>query len=289
MRNLSRLGKVEFSNRRKNRLIGQFPFASYRREKIIEESETKHPLLTNFVATSEDGLKFWLVKFVAEVRCSDGKPYPPNSLYQICCGLGHALHVADRSEIDIFNSPGFAMFCDTLDSCMKELKATGNFEVKQAEPITGEVEDLLWQKGLLGDSNLQTLLDTLVFYIVLYFTLRSGQEHRHLRHQPSQLHLVEPPCGIPYLVYKEDVSKTNQGGLKHRKKNPKEVVQYAKSENPDRCIVRLYKLYNQKCPSNRPLDAFYLKPKVNPKSDGCWYNARAVGHNILAGTVKCLC
>ena len=67
MRNLSRLGKVEFPNRRKNRLIGQFPFASYRREKIIEESETKHPLLTNFVATSEDGLKFWLVKFVAEV------------------------------------------------------------------------------------------------------------------------------------------------------------------------------------------------------------------------------
>ena len=205
-------------------------WASYRREKIIEESETKHPLLTNFVAMSEDGLKFWLVKFVAEVRRSDGKPYPPNSLYQICCGLGRALRVADRSDIDIFNSPGFAIFCD------KELKATGNFEVNQAEPITGEVEDLLWQKGLLGDSNPQTLLDTLVFYIGLYFVLRSGQEHRRLRHQASQLHLVEPPCGIPYLVYKEDVSKTNQGGLKHRKKNPKEVVQYANSENPDRCI-----------------------------------------------------
>ena len=56
-------------------------WASYRREKI-EESETKHPMLTNFVAMSEDGLKFWLVKFVAEVRRSDEKPYPPNSLYQ---------------------------------------------------------------------------------------------------------------------------------------------------------------------------------------------------------------
>ena len=58
-------------------------WASYRCEKIIEESKKKHPLLTNFVAMSEDGLKFWLVKFVAEVRRSDGKPYPPNSLYQM--------------------------------------------------------------------------------------------------------------------------------------------------------------------------------------------------------------
>ena len=62
-------------------------------------------------------------------------PIRLNSLYQRCCGLGHALHVADRSEIDVFNSPWFAM-----------LQATGNYAVKQAESITGDFEDLLWQK-----------------------------------------------------------------------------------------------------------------------------------------------
>ena len=96
---------------------------------------------------------------------------------------------------------------------MKELKATGNFEVKQAETITHDVEDLMRQKGLSGDSNPQTLLDTLIFYLSLHFLLRSGQEHQQLRHQPSQLRLVESPCGVPYLVYKEDVSKQTREGL----------------------------------------------------------------------------
>ena len=53
---------------------------------------------------------------------------------------------------------------------MKDLKASGNFAVHQAETITEEVEDLLWSKGLLGDSTPQSLFDTvtLVFYLDLY-------------------------------------------------------------------------------------------------------------------------
>ncbi len=64
-------------------------------------------------------------------------------MYQICCGLGRALGAADRAKVDTFNSPGFKLFHDTLDTCMEELKATGNFEVKQAEPINCGVEHLV--------------------------------------------------------------------------------------------------------------------------------------------------
>ena len=104
---------------------------------------------------------------------------------------------------------------------MKLLKASGSFEPRKAQPITENIEDLLWSKGALGTESPQCLLDTLVFYMGLYFALHSGSEHRRLRHKPSQLQLFEPPGERAYLQYSEDISKTNQGGLKHRKKEAK--------------------------------------------------------------------
>lgn len=100
---------------------------------------------------ANEDLKFWISKFVVEVKRKDGTPYPPNSLYQICCGLGRGLVDIGRSDVDIFNAPEFALFRDTLDSCMKQLKASGNFEMKRAEIISDDIESVLWDKGCLGD------------------------------------------------------------------------------------------------------------------------------------------
>ena len=71
---------------------------------------------------TEDGL---LPKFVAEVCKSDGGLYRPNSVYQIYCGLSRALKSANRIDIDIFNSPKFLQFRETLNVCMKDLKVSG--------------------------------------------------------------------------------------------------------------------------------------------------------------------
>ena len=116
-------------------------WSSYRSEKLVEVDECVHKLKQEFTAMTEEALLFWLPKFVAEIRKSDGSLYPPNSVYQICCGLSRALTSANRVDIDMFNSPKFNQF---QDACMKNLKATGQFTVQQAKTITEEIEEHLW-------------------------------------------------------------------------------------------------------------------------------------------------
>ena len=159
---------------------------------------------------------------------------------------------------------------------------------KQAEPFSIEEEDELWKKGFLGNSSPQVLLDTMVFLCGMCFALRSGQEHRNL--QFSQIELVEPQDSdsTPYLVYYENISKNNTGGIAQRKRDPKLVKHHANNTNPSRCFVRLYKEYINHCPEDRKCSAFYLTPLKKPKGS-LWYGVTPVGHNTLAKTVSRLC
>ena len=164
-------------------------------------------------------LDFWLTRFVLEVRKKDAKPYPPNTLYQIVCGLQRDLRDHGRADMKLFDNPSLHGFRSTLDGEMKRLNGTGNYiDKKQAQPITPEQENHLWEIGLLGDHNADVLHNTVVFQVGLFFSLRSENEHRHLRYSPSQIQLYENPGDRPYSVHKEDISKTNQGGLSHRRK-----------------------------------------------------------------------
>ena len=174
---------------------------------------------------------YWLPKFVLEARRADGKHYPPDSLYAICAGLQRSLKFNDRADIKLFSDAKFSCFRDVLDSEMKRLRSDGKYKMVKSDVIAQDQEEVLWKKGLLDDSSPAVLLDTLVYYIGLYFALR-GREHRNLRHKPCQLELVEPENCASYLVYTEFVSKTNQGGLLHHKE-VKHVIHHANLAHPE--------------------------------------------------------
>ena len=70
----------------------------------------------------------------------------------------------------------------------------------------------------------------------MYFALRSGKEHRDL--QFNQIELIEPTDATPYLIYMENISKNNKGGIAQRKLDSKVVRHHASIKNPSRCFVQ---------------------------------------------------
>ncbi|CAC5415514.1 MET [Mytilus coruscus] len=96
-------------------------------------------------------------------------------------------------------------------------------------------------EGILGVDNPQQLLDTLHYLFGLHFALRGGTEHRRLRLN-SNPQITGPfqdkDAKLRYLLYKEDVSKANAGGLKHRKVVPKCVRAFENPENRNKCTVK---------------------------------------------------
>ena len=85
---------------------------------------------------------------------------------------------------------------------MKRLQAKGlGTKQKKAEPITEAEEDVLWEKGELGEHTPRALWNTIFYMNGLYFALRSGAEHRNLRFDQSQIEQVEREDERPYLLY----------------------------------------------------------------------------------------
>ncbi|CAC5391425.1 unnamed protein product [Mytilus coruscus] len=173
------------------------------------------------------------------------------------------------SSINFFTDPEFLRARQVLDAVMKEraTEGLGANTRKQADVISVDEEKSLYDKGILGVDNPQQLLDTLLYLCGLHFALRGGTEHRRLRLN-SNPQITGPfqdkDAKLRYLLYKEDVSKVNAGGLKHRKVVPKCVRAFENPENRNKCIVTVFEKYKSLCKT-------------------------PIGHNTLQGTVKRLC
>ena len=247
------------------------------------------PIVPSLLDMDSQTLSEWLTRFILEVRKINGSEYPPNTLYHLVCGIMRHVRNSKSCEIDFFKDPEFCSFRVSLDAEMKRLQSKGVGSVhKQAEPFTMEEEELLWERKILGDHSPEALLNTMIYMNGLYFALRSGEEHRQLRHNPCQIQVIERQSERSYLLYTEDISKNRPGGLKGRKLKPKVVQHYANTENPERCFVRMFKLYLSLCPPDCPDGAFYLGPLKNP-TKSCWYSAVPVGRNKLAKAVAKMC
>lgn len=77
-------------------------------------------------------LIFWLCMFVMKAHKKDHKPYPPDIVHCICCGLFRALQECSWGGVKPFENPECVEFTNTLDARMKECKSTGEYQNKRA-------------------------------------------------------------------------------------------------------------------------------------------------------------
>ena len=96
--------------------------------------------------------------------------------------------------------PRFKHLHNTLDVLFHNLHSEGiGRQTKQAEIITSEEEEKLWQSGVMSVGYPKGLLNAAFYTVGKMFCLRGGQEHRELR--LSQLERLDGK-----YVYHENVS-----------------------------------------------------------------------------------
>lgn len=244
--------------------------------------------IADLMEMSTDELVRSLCPFILEVHKQTGENYPAQTLYEIVICLQLYMCMYGR-EVRLIDDPQFVQVKNTLNNRMKELSRLGFIAPRlQAREIDLEKENDLWETGVLGDENPKQLIHTLLYLLGVQFALRAGQEHRDLRVGPkSQFALyTDPVLGKEYLEYTEDQSKNNQGGIKQRKVTREVVHAYVNEENPNLCLVRLYKKYmslrpkTDKCP-----EFFYLRP-LNKPTNECWFSHQAIGRKTLSKIVS---
>ncbi|VDI26941.1 Hypothetical predicted protein [Mytilus galloprovincialis] len=187
-----------------------------------------------------DQLNTVLGYFITEVRNKKGLEYYPNTLYELITCIQRFLRQNDRS-ISILDERDFSSLRSVLDSRMKELSRKGmGLNTKKSDVISTDQETYMWSNNILGTDTPKKTYDTLLYCIGLNFALRAGQEHRNVRvGTNSQISVkISPADGRQYLEYTEDVSKTNCGGLEHRKIQPYQIT-----DCPERCIINMYQKY----------------------------------------------
>ena len=185
-------------------------------------------------------LCYILVRFFREIKKVNGDDYHTSTIFDILMTLQMSLNnAAPETPIKFLTDPEFRELKDVVDVTMKERSAQGLGRRRQAQILTEDQENILWESGYLGDSNPESLRNALVFVLGVNFALRGG-EYRDLR--PSNFFRGSDVNG-EFLQFRENVSKCFQGGISSRNKHGKVVTAYTNKKYPERCPVKLYDKY----------------------------------------------
>ena len=185
-------------------------------------------------------------------------------------------------------NPTFRDIHHACDSVYRNLRQQGvGTQVRHAEVITADEENVLWSSGVIGTDTPVSLQRAVFYYVGKRFCIRGGEEQRRLG--PSQFHRsYNPDC----YTYVEHGSKNRSGGLKQLSLENKSVPCPAVTESIPRCFVYLFDKYLSKLPPFAfEKDILYLraKDKVPCNEKDSWYICAPIGRNKLSSMLKEMC
>ena len=114
-----------------------------------------------------------LKRFIVEVHKQNGEEYPAETLYELVICLQMFLNSKGKNDyVEVHNC---------LDNRMKELSCNGFVQkCQKADIVTLDDKSMMWEKKVLGSSNPNQLIDTILYLFRVHFALRPSVEHRSL-------------------------------------------------------------------------------------------------------------
>ena len=233
-------------------------------------------------------LDYWLAAFILEARRQDGNYYPGNTVRNILAalfrymkenlGVKNAPNFIDRAQ----REANFPRLHNALDRHLKMLRNSGiGVEINRASVITTDMENRLWELGILGTHSGQALLNAVFFYNGKNFLLRGVQEHVDLCF--GQLTRGTNPIRYTYV---EHGSKNHSGGVSDLTDGKTVTIVHS---HGSRSHTMLLDLYLSKIPSEarQPNSRFYLRPlPFTPTGSRSWFWNSPLGTKKIQTMVK---
>ena len=136
-------------------------------------------------------------------------------------------------------------------------------------------EETLWERGALGDSSPKVLLHTVWYWCVKLLGVRGKEELGQILW--TDMEIKESRYG-EYVEFNEWLMKTRDGKNNYsREFRPK---LFPNNSQPERCPVRLFKLYKSHRPGTEHCQAFFLTVNANKRAKH-WYSDCAMGVNTI--------
>ncbi len=179
-------------------------------------------------------LIYALIRFIHEAHKVDRTNYPSKTLYSMIMMIQGFL-VTRSKEYHFLEDIQFKAVKNSLDNHMKALAKQGFVQpCNQAIPILLKEEQILWDKGILGDDTPEVLVNTLMYLQGIHFALHGREEHKALKvGYFTQIKLLyNEELDVKFLQYQPTQLKNNQGSLKDLNRKPKVVKTYENLADP---------------------------------------------------------